>query len=35
MNWLNMRKAAREKRLYTPPKDFDCRGCQICRLKKD
>ncbi|MDD3118396.1 MAG: electron transport complex subunit E [Victivallales bacterium] len=30
MNKLNMMKAKREGRIYEPPKNLDCRHCQIC-----
>jgi electron transport complex protein RnfE len=31
MNWINMRKAAKEGRKYTPPPELDCRHCNICK----
>lgn len=32
MNWYNMKKAAREGKIYKPPKQLDCRHCSICKL---
>jgi electron transport complex protein RnfE len=31
MNWLNMRKARKEGKTYTPP-GLDCRQCNICDI---
>jgi len=35
MNWINMRKAAKQNKEYTVPEGFDCRHCNICNLGKD
>lgn len=32
MNMYNMKKAAKEGKVYTPPKQLDCRQCNICKL---
>jgi len=32
MNWLQMRKAAREGRTFTAPAQLDCSHCRICDL---
>ena len=35
MNWINMRKAAKQNKVYTPPKGFDCKHCNICSFKDE
>lgn len=35
MNKLEMRKAAKEGRVYTPPTHLKCSECRICDLKDD
>ena len=35
MNWLNIRKAAKQGKTYEPPASFDCKHCNICKLGKD
>ena len=35
MNWINMRKAAKAGKTYQPPKGFDCKHCNICKLGED
>lgn len=35
MNWLNIRKAAKNGEIYQPPAHFDCKHCNICSLGKD
>ncbi len=35
MNWINMRKAAKQNKVYTPPQGFDCKHCNICSFKDD
>lgn len=35
INWLNLRKAAREGRIYTPPPELSCKSCRICDIQKD
>ena len=35
MNWINMRKAAKQNKVYEAPKGFDCKHCNICNLNKD
>jgi electron transport complex protein RnfE len=35
MNWINMRKAAKQNKEYTVPEGFDCRHCNICNFGKD
>lgn len=36
MNWINIRKSEKSGNAYLPPKDFDCKHCNICDLgKKD
>jgi electron transport complex protein RnfE len=35
MNWINMRKAAKEGKTYLPPKGFDCKHCNICKIGED
>ncbi len=32
MNKLEMRKAIREGRIYTPPADLNCSQCRICKM---
>jgi hypothetical protein len=32
MNWIQMRKAAREGRAFTTPAQLDCSHCRICDL---
>lgn len=33
MNMYNMRKAAKEGKIYTAPQQLDCRHCNICKLE--
>ncbi|MGE4563648.1 MAG: electron transport complex subunit RsxE [Victivallaceae bacterium] len=35
MNKLNMIKAIRRGGIYEPPKNLDCRSCQICNLRDE
>jgi electron transport complex protein RnfE len=35
MNWINMRKAAKQNKEYLPPQGFDCKHCNICKLGDD
>ncbi|NOY75030.1 MAG: electron transport complex subunit E [Kiritimatiellaeota bacterium] len=35
MNWINIRKAEKSDNVYAPPKDFDCKHCNICDFGKD
>jgi len=35
MNLLNMRKAKKNGGKYTPPADFDCRHCSICKISDE
>lgn len=35
MNYLNMRKAAKEGKTFTSPAHLDCRHCSICKLGED
>jgi electron transport complex protein RnfE len=35
MNWINIRKAEKSGKTYLPPKDFDCKHCNICDLGKE
>ena len=34
MNWINIRKAEKSGEIYLPPKDFDCKHCNICDFGK-
>jgi electron transport complex protein RnfE len=31
MNYINMRKAAKQGKAYVPPPELDCRHCRICK----
>lgn len=35
MNYLNIRRARKSGKVFTPPENFDCRHCSICDLKKE
>lgn len=35
MNWLNIRKAAKKGETFTPPAQFDCKHCNICKLENE
>ena len=35
MNWINMRKAAKQNKVYTPPQGFDCKHCNICSFNDE
>ncbi len=32
MNYINMRKAAKEGKTYAPPAELNCRQCKICKI---
>lgn len=34
LNYLNMRKAQREGRIYTAPPELSCRSCHLCDMDK-
>jgi electron transport complex protein RnfE len=35
MNWINMRKAIKEGRKYTPPAELSCSRCRICKIDNE